>query len=108
MTTARPKLILAALGSLALLWPSGNRSPAPVLSPATTASVRIERQLVYVSEPVAAVRPPRRHVSAPATRYAVAPLPRTREKPHGFVERAGRMLLGDGRYRPEPFPRAGR
>jgi hypothetical protein len=60
-------------------------------------SIRIEHEVVEV--PLARPRAPR----APA----VAHVPRraARQSPPSPSTRVARLILGDGRYRPEPFPR---
>ncbi len=78
--------------------------PAPVEpagpSPDTpTDTVRVEYDLVEIAPPV-----PRR---VPVRRPVAARQANVREEPSEvpLVVRAGRVLIGDGRYRPEPFPR---
>src|SRR5688500_6566781 len=78
-------------------------APASKVSPAPKPSVTLEHQLIQV-EPI---RPPK-----PAPRLR-RPLPSTRlayGAPHQepLVTRARRKFLGDGRFRPEPFPRLDR
>ncbi|MGH9307814.1 MAG: hypothetical protein ACRD1U_00475 [Vicinamibacterales bacterium] len=60
-------------------------------------SVRLSHELIEVRIPTRATPRPR----------AVAPprSPRAESRRPRFVERARRVLVGDGRYRPEPFPR---
>ena len=72
----------------------------PVLAAVTADSVRVERRLVTV-EAVAAE--PDRHV-APVIKKA-RQVKRTDTLPEPFIVRATRLVLGDGRVRPEPFPR---
>jgi hypothetical protein len=72
------------------------------------AAVRVEHDLIVVQPP--AVRPARPPAQAPSRRAVTAqratPAPsRTEEAPRGIASRAGRILVGDGRHRPEPFPR---
>jgi hypothetical protein len=59
-------------------------------------SVRLQHQLIEVKIPARATPPPR--AARPRSPRAEASRPR-------FVERARRVLVGDGRYRPEPFPK---
>ncbi|MGH9372221.1 MAG: hypothetical protein ACRD15_11880 [Vicinamibacterales bacterium] len=87
--------------------PGSTPSGLPVDSGVESDSVRVEHQLIEVSPPP--VRAPR---VRPAVRSsAVGSSPgregESRREPR-FVERARRVLIGDGRYRPEPFPKPGR
>lgn len=83
--------------------PASAASPARTASPAAPEArpeVRIEHQVIEVPTPAAPAPilravAPARSVSARAGREGSAP----------FVSRARRVLVGDGRYRPEPFPR---
>jgi hypothetical protein len=81
---------------------AGGVSSAPPAQAPALPSIRIEHELIEV--PI--VRPP---VAPPA---AVQPVRRARatqspvERPT-FAVNARRLLLGDGKYRPEPFPRPG-
>lgn len=74
---------------------------APQISPETAGpSVRVEHELVRLPKP----RPQR--INRPAqwrsTRVAAAELPGSRAP---LMVRARRAFVGDGRYKPEPFPR---
>jgi hypothetical protein len=60
-------------------------------------SVRLRHELIEIKVPARATPRPR------AVRPPRGPRAEAR-RPH-FVERARRALVGDGRYRPEPFPR---
>jgi hypothetical protein len=66
-------------------------------------SVRIEHELVRLPTP----RPPRlsRPAQWRATRLAAA---EPADPPAPLLVRARRALVGDGRYKPEPFPRLAR
>ncbi len=101
-----PKLILL-LTLAALLWPSRAESPVQALVNSTPADIRIEHQLIQVAEsPTPRRRPPTVAVSRVAS--VRKPAQRSRqETQETLVVRAGRLLMGDGRYRPEPFPRPG-
>jgi hypothetical protein len=106
VTLFHPKLIMMSLGAVALLWPSPADSPVRTAIPAEPAPVRIEHQLIRINPPPPPQRP-RPRVAYLVNRLAdgkTPPAPPSR----GLVVRAGRMLVGDGRYRPEPFPRPGR
>ena len=64
--------------------------------------VRVQQTLVRPIEVVETRQSPR------PSRTAVAAVrsPSSKPQPATFVARAARTLVGDGRYRPEPFPRA--
>ena len=113
VTATRSKWIVLMLAAVALLWPATAESPvgaaAAPLAPAQAAAVTVEHELVVVSPaPPLAATPPRRSAppASPAVRLTAGP--GRALKPAGFAVRAGRALVGDGRYRPEPFPRPGR
>ena len=105
-------VLIVALAALTVYPPPaqvGERDPqaatAPALKvpPAPKPSVTLEHQLIQV-EPMRAPKPaPRLRRPLPSTRLAYA-------APHQetLVTRARRKFLGDGRYRPEPFPRLDR
>ena len=74
---------------------------APQISPEPAGpSVRVEHQLVRLPKP----RP--QHINRPpqwrSTRLAAAEPSESRP---ALILRARRVLVGDGRYKPEPFPR---
>jgi hypothetical protein len=74
---------------------------APQPSPETAGpSVRVEHELVQLPKP----RPQRIHRPAQwrSTRLAAAESPASRAP---LIVRARRAFVGDGRYKPEPFPR---
>ena len=107
VTLRGPKLVLASLAAAALFWPSTAESPvsaagAVLLSPV---NVTLEHQLIHVPAAHVKKMPPRPRVSQ-ATRLALRSSAPQRQE--SLVSRAGRMLLGDGRYRPDPFPRPDR
>lgn len=60
-------------------------------------SVRLRHELIEIRIPARATPGPRAATPPRSPRAEV-------RRPH-FVERARRVLVGDGRYRPEPFPR---
>jgi len=107
------KLIVAGLTISVLLWPRTATAPVAASQPPGD-SVAIEHELVRVAP---LHTPPLHTPPAPPTvrrnrlqptklaavQKAANPLP-----PRGVVERTKRALFGDGRYRPEPFPRPGR
>ena len=101
-----PKLIIAA-AALLTLSPATADSPVGANQPATLPSVLVEHQLVEARERPREALAPLRRQAVPARpsalRFAVR-----RDPPAGIAARAGRLLLGDGRFRPEPFPRPGR
>jgi hypothetical protein len=111
--TFRIRLALAGgvaatlLGLLALHTDQGPAG-ATAAEPKVQDAVRVEHELVsaaieheHVPETLLAeVQRPRRVATRSRTRPA-------RPDARGAMTRAQRFLLGDGRYRPEPFPRAG-
>jgi hypothetical protein len=101
----RSKLILAFLTLAALLWPARAESPVQARGSEASAHVRVEHQLIHVMESSAPVRRP---TAAGVNRLASVRKPVQRARSEGLVARAGRLLAGNGRYRPEPFPRPGR
>jgi len=76
------------------------RNPAPP-------SVRLEHQFIQIEPPRPQKPALRIRRSIPATRLASATLER-HDPREALVVRAGRAFLGDGRFRPEPFPRLDR
>jgi len=64
--------------------------------------VRVQQTLVRPIETVEARQSPRPSRDAVATVRSAS----SRPQPTTFIARAARTLVGDGRYRPEPFPRA--
>ena len=102
-----PKLILSVATALLTLCPATAESPVGATGGATHPAIRIEHQLVEAFEPPRVALAPRRRPALPARPSAVQLAVRA-ARPAGLAARAGRMLLGDGRFRPEPFPRPGR
>lgn len=102
------KLIIVALSATALLWPRPAIAPISAQQPPAD-RVRIEHELLRVV-PLIGSRPPRpARASRPAAvKVAGAQGEDIRSQPRGLVGRARRVLFGDGRYRPEPFPKPGR
>jgi hypothetical protein len=104
-----PATVISATAAAILLWPAAAESPVAAMPAAPANAVRVEHELVVVPKAPPAVkqlvrpRMPRR--GAPAVRLASVPKPLRPASSPGFVARAGRTLLGDGEYRPEPFPR---
>ena len=99
-----PKLILLLLTLAVLLWPSRAESPVHALVASAPADITIEHQLIQVTE---SATPRRRPPTVAVSRVAAVRKPVQRSRQEALVVRAGRLLLGDGRYRPEPFPRPG-
>jgi hypothetical protein len=81
--------VAMAIGT-AMAWHVRGETPAASTQPAQSAphTVRVERTLVRVAEPV---------VERPVVERRVVE--------RRVVSRARRVLFGSGRYRPEPFPR---
>jgi hypothetical protein len=101
-----PKLIIAVLATTALLWP--RPATAPVAAErAANDHVKVEHELIHVVPFRNAVTPPPPRIQrSSSVKPAVASKPP--DRPKGALGRARRILLGDGRYRPEPFPRPAR
>ena len=110
VTATRSKWIVLTLAAVALLWPATAESPVgaatAAMAPAQAAAVTVEHELVRVSAARSRAPAPRRRPTPAAVRLTAGP--GRPLKPAGFALRAGRALMGDGRYRPEPFPRPGR
>ena len=103
---------LFAFAVLVLHPPVTGRPPQPQAAPAiqvpasapalTVPSVRVQHELVRLPKPAPrANRPP----AWRSTRMALANPPYGRA---ALLVRASRVLVGDGRYKPEPFPRLSR
>ena len=101
-----PKLIVAALATLALFWPSTAESPVSAAAPLSPLpKLTIEHQIIEVPTVGLSRARPKPRLSLGhrlAARHPAA------DRADNFVVRAGRALLGDGRHRPEPFPRPNR
>jgi hypothetical protein len=79
--------------------------PAPAAAKAPLPSVTLQHQLIQI-EPAPRPRPTLRlRRQLPATRLASASGP---IRTDSLVARARRAVVGDGRFRPEPFPRLDR
>ena len=107
VTFCRPKLVIAALAATALFWPATAESPVGAAALPAIAPVTIERQLIHVPARPTSVRPPKLPRLPEGNLRAARPQAPARPA-GGVVARASRLLLGDGRHRPEPFPRPGR
>jgi hypothetical protein len=100
-----PKLIIAALAIAALLWPRPVTAPVAAQHAAND-RVKVEQEVIFAPASPAVIAPRTRPNRPSSVKFAAVRTPA--DRPKGVVERARRMLLGDGRYRPEPFPRPGR
>jgi hypothetical protein len=113
-------LILAALAVISatapfhyMPEPVGVIESAPPAGPTPPPAVRVSHEFVTVEirprTSLAANRPgakPSRPAGAPKTAtHDPAPTVRRGSRDRNLLERAGRVLIGDGKYRPEPFPR---
>ena len=105
---------VVALAALTMYPPPaqvGGRDPQPPAAagkaaPAPKPSVTLQHQLIQVDPPETIKRPkpaPRLRRALPSTRLAYGPAPQ-----QSLGVRARRAFLGDGRFRPEPFPRLDR
>ena len=110
MSVRRPKLVLAALAASALFWPSTAESPVGAAALPSIAPVTIERQLIHVPARPSRATPRTRPLKPRVAEGQVLAAKKTEHEPSagGLAVRASRLLLGDGRHRPEPFPRPGR
>jgi hypothetical protein len=103
--SSRVVLIGFALMAAVGLFPRRAESPARGTRvqrpPAPLPSVTLAHDFVRVS--AAVVAPPARRARTTARTRETATKPARR-----LLARAGRALLGDGRHRPEPFPRPDR
>jgi hypothetical protein len=100
-----------AIAAAALVWRDGTEkgsiaAAAPLAAPALERQVRVKHELVTAIVPTVSEEPesrahavPRVHTGKPAFRRA------TRDSAPNLLQRAGRAIVGDGTYRPEPFPR---
>lgn len=79
--------------------PAGDTAPPAAPGSRIDQSVIIEHQVIEVPPPTP--RPRLRAVSPPRRASAGS----GRDLPVQIASRARRILVGDGRYRPEPFPR---
>jgi hypothetical protein len=106
VSSVAPKLIIVALAIAALLWPRPVTAPIAAQH-APNDTVKVKEEIIYApASPATVIRPSAR--PSPSSSVKSAATRRPADRPKGFVERARRTLLGDGRYRPEPFPRPGR
>jgi hypothetical protein len=104
-------VLIVALAALTMYPPPAqvgvrdpqSAAPASTLPAVPKPSVTLEHQLIQV-EPMRPPKPaPRLRRALPTTRLAYGPAPQDT-----LVTRAARKFLGDGRFRPEPFPRLDR
>ena len=77
--------------------------PAPS-SDVRVQDVRVQHEIVTLPLP-APTQLVARPAAAPAPARAVPTVRRARQQNEALLMKAGRVLLGDGRHRPEPFPR---
>ena len=105
-------VVIVALAALTMYPPPAQvgvrdpqaAQPAMKLPPAPKPSVTLQHQLIQV-EPVRPPRPaPSLRRALPSTRLAYGP---SRHQ-DTLAARARRAVVGDGRFRPEPFPRLDR
>jgi hypothetical protein len=105
------RLLWIGLGSLfaILLFRAPAGSPpakSETVAPALIdpPGVRVEHELVAAS----VVREPVTRRAAAAAPPPADPVTRPHTRPEGFLSKARRTIIGDGRHRPEPFPRVRR
>ena len=102
-------VLVGAVAAFGALLPAIADSPRPETRagshPVDRSVVRVEHELVpvrIIEETVA----PETTGKKPAGQRARRLAPR-HTRPDGFTSRARQLLVGNGRYRPEPFPRIG-
>jgi len=107
-------VLVGAVAALGALLPAVADSPRPEAAArshlADRTVVRVEHELVpatvvqeaVVQETVAAEAVGKKPAGPRVRRLAYR-----NTRPDGFASRARQLLIGDGRFRPEPFPRAG-
>ena len=105
---ARNWVLAASAIGVALAMPNIVRQAPPAAAasdpPPEARSVRVEHEFIALSDSVVPAEKTDRIVPA---RMSVAPVRRRPgAAPSTFAQKARRALLGDGRYRPEPFPAA--
>jgi hypothetical protein len=113
-------LALVVLGALALFQPgsAGDVVASHETSPPPLAPVTVRHELVTVPAPAPTAPPTRTAHRAdppaapaptlgarPTTAGASAPAVQPASRDQSFFNRARRAVVGDGRYRPQPFPR---
>jgi hypothetical protein len=100
---------VASLGALMAAVGGTRRAKAPEAVPEPDRTiVRVEHELVPVTVIEEKVVDEAIREGSAAQRPAVPRprgLARRHTRPDGFASRARHLLAGDGRYRPEPFPR---
>lgn len=85
-----------------------SQSPADsAVAGARAADVEVRQTLVTVTPIAAAIAPRTRDVTVtPRTTALASTRRRGADAPQGLVARAKQAFFGNGRHRPEPFPRA--
>ena len=102
--------IAAALAAPKLMRPDGPDRPGknetgavlPAQPPAEQSRVQVQQTFV---QPVEVVETGRT-LPVAARRNGAVRTASAKRAPETFIAKAARTLIGDGRYRPEPFPRA--
>jgi hypothetical protein len=94
--------VVLAMPNIVRQVPSAAANPEPEPE---ARSVRVEHEFITLTDPaVRGERPDR--VVVPAQLYSAQPPGRPVASRKTLAQRARRAFLGDGRYRPEPFPGA--
>ena len=107
--------LVAGIGAAALLLSqphaSDARTPDTVVTATPSRDVRVQHEFITIAParpaPVIRRRPSGGSLSASATKSLTVPA-RTRRSPStepALLAKVGRAVAGDGRHRPEPFPR---
>jgi hypothetical protein len=106
MTSRQLPGIICCAAAAVVFVPSFAECPIPARVARDGGAVRIEHQLVRIH--VTPERPVARVVrTRSVTESASAARAQNPAQP-GLLGRATRALVGDGRYRPDPFPRPGK
>jgi hypothetical protein len=91
-------------------WTGSAEGSIPTPVSVQSRDVRVQHELVTVARPATTQRAVRNAqpgpAAAPITARARQNAARTRPDKAALLVKASRAILGDGRYRPEPFPRA--
>ncbi|HVJ26551.1 MAG TPA: hypothetical protein VM493_03380 [Vicinamibacterales bacterium] len=107
--------LLAGTGAAALLLSqphaSDARTPDTVVTATPSRDVRVQHEFITIAParpaPVIRSRPSGASLSASATRSLTVPArpPHSPSSEPALLAKVGRAVTGDGRHRPEPFPR---
>ena len=109
--------LIAGVGATALLLSQPRALEAPLTQPPTAVAdvsardVRVQHEYITITparpDPILRPRPSTASLSASASNAVTVPSRWRRAQPtdRALLSKVGRAVAGDGRYRPEPFPR---